>query len=86
MIEDNEVMDLNIDINSLTVGEIEAVEELSGSSIDQLFSANGRKGKALRAIAYITKRRENPDFTWEDAGNLRINLTAPEENPTPPEE
>jgi len=75
-----------LDINSLTIGEIEQIEELGGVAIDAMFSAEGKKGKALRAIAYIVKRREDPEFSWEDAGNLRISLTEDaEEDPTLPE-
>jgi len=33
-------------------------------------------------MAYIIKRRENPEFTWEEAGALRINTTAEKVNPT----
>ena len=86
MTEASEIFEL--DINSLTIGEIEEIEELGGTSIDEMFSAGAKKGKALRAIAYITKRRENPEFSWEDAGNLKINLgeTSPKLSPTPPAE
>ena len=35
----------------------------------------------LQALAFITKRRTNPDFTWEDAGNIKINTTS--ETPDP---
>jgi hypothetical protein len=75
-----------LDINSLTIGEIEEIEDLGGQPIDSLFSATGKKGKALRAIAFVMKRRENPDFTWEEAGDLRINLSGDEQDPTSPED
>ncbi len=78
--------ELNVDINSLTIGEIEEIEELGDQPIDALFSATGKKGKALRAIAFVMKRRDNPDFTWEEAGDLRINLSSDEQDPTSPED
>ena len=40
------------------------------------------KGKMLQALAYISKRRTNPDFTWEDAGALKIDLANAEPDPT----
>ena len=78
--------ELDVDINSLTIGEIEEIEELGDQPIDALFSGDGKKGKSLRAIAYVMKKRENPDFTWEDAGALRINFSGSKQDPTSPEE
>ena len=37
----------------------------------------------MQALAFISKRREDPDFTWEQAGELRINASAEKIDPTP---
>ncbi len=66
---------LEINIESLRVSEIEEIEEILDAPIDKALSADGRKGKALRAVGYVMKRRENPDFTMEDAGDLIIRLS-----------
>lgn len=71
---------LSIDLDHLTVGEIEEIEELTGQGLDA-FGAPGPKGKMLRAIAFVTRKRSNPDFTWEEAGKLRVELG---EKPVPP--
>lgn len=56
------------DVNALTLGEVAAVEDLSGSPIDTIES--GPKGKTLAALAYVIKRRTNPEFKFKDALDL----------------
>lgn len=51
----------------LTLGEIAAVEDLSGISIDQIQEAGVPKGKALAALVMVVKKRETPGFTFKDA-------------------
>lgn len=68
---------MNVNLNALTIGEIEEVEELTDMPFDQLASS-GKKGKLMRAVAYVVKRREDPSFTWEQAGNLQLNMEATE--------
>tara|TARA_B100000029_G_C17553738_1_gene951008 strand:- start:1185 stop:1460 length:276 start_codon:yes stop_codon:yes gene_type:complete len=63
---------VEVDVETLKIREIEELEEISGMSVDSLDSDDAPKGKLLRALAYIYKKRENPDFTLEDAGELVI--------------
>ena len=72
----------NIDINDLTIGEIVEIEERTGLPLDALGQADKPKGKMLQALAYISKRRDNPDFTWEMAGDLKINTDSTPVDPT----
>lgn len=69
---------LEIDLNSLRVREIEEIEERLGLPFDEVVKPGQPKAKMLRAIGYIVKKRENPDFTWEDAGELIIKLSEPD--------
>ena len=62
----------NIDINSLTIAEVVEIEDRTGMPLDALGQADKPKGRMLQALAYITKRREDKEFTWEMAGELRI--------------
>ena len=66
----------NIDINDLTIAEVVEIEERTGLPLDALGQADKPKGKMLQALAYISKRRDNPDFTWEMAGALKISTDA----------
>lgn len=73
--------------DDLTLGEMCDVEEASGFNITALnVDENGNAAlpaKALVAIAWVLKRREQPDFTLEQARNIKIEeLMGPEENPT----
>lgn len=67
---------LDFDLNSLTIGEVEEIENVTDTPIDKLFSVDGKKGTMMRVIAYVQGRRSNPEFTWEEAGNTRIELDA----------
>ena len=72
----------NIDINDLTIAEIVEIEERTGMPLDALGQADKPKGKMLQALAYISKRRDNPDFTWEMAGALKISTDSTPADPT----
>ena len=72
---------LNVDINELTIAEVVEIEERTGLPLDALGQADKPKGKMLQALAYIVKRREDPDFTWEMAGELKITTTAEKVDP-----
>ena len=69
---------LDFNLNDLTIGEIVSIEELTGLPFDAMTDPDKPKGKLLQAIAYISKRRDNPEFTFEDAGNLKLNLASDE--------
>jgi hypothetical protein len=68
-----------LDFDSLTIAEMEEIEEVCGTSIDEFFSGMDKPGakkmKLLRVIAYILTRRDNPDFTFEEAGQISIRLS-----------
>ena len=72
----------NIDINSLTIAEVVEIEDRTGLPLDALGQADKPKGRMLQALAYISKRRDNPDFTWEMAGALKISTDATPADPT----
>lgn len=67
-----------IQIDKLTLGEIDKVESLAGVSISQLGEDGTPKGKMLAALAFVAKRREEmgaglpPKFSWNDALELTI--------------
>lgn len=69
---------LTFNINDLTIAEIVTVEELTGLPFDALSDPDKPKGKMLQALAYISKKRENPEFTFEMAGELSISMESEE--------
>jgi hypothetical protein len=72
----------NLDINDLTIAEVVEIEERTGLPLDALGQADKPKGKMLQALAYISKRRDNPDFTWEMAGALKISTDSTPVDPS----
>lgn len=59
-------------INSLTLGEVAKVEELSGLSITAVSDVASAKGRLLAALAFAVQKRATPAFTWNDALGLTI--------------
>ena len=55
-----------MDFENLTLGEIEEMELLLGTSIDTAFADGKPKGRALRVFYYMSKRRDNPQYKFED--------------------
>lgn len=55
-----------INFDDLTLGEVEELELLIGKGIDAAFEDGKPKGRALRAFMFIAKKRENPNFKFED--------------------
>ena len=58
------------DFETLTIGEVETIEQISGSPIDALMDNSSLKGKSLKAVVFVIKKRENAMFTLEDAAKL----------------
>jgi hypothetical protein len=60
------------DTNSLTLGEVDIIETLSGQPIGAMADENRPKGKSLAALAYVVKRRSDPTFTFAQAQSLSM--------------
>lgn len=58
------------DFESLTIEEVETIEQISGSPIDALMDDSALKGKSLKAVIYVMKKRENANFTIADAAKI----------------
>jgi hypothetical protein len=56
--------------STLTLDEVETIENLSGQAMDELMGVGKLKGKALKAIIWVAKKRTNPEFKMEDAGKV----------------
>lgn len=58
------------DFETLTIGEVEIIEHVSGSPIDALMDDKAPKGKSLKAVVFTIKKREDANYTLEDAAKL----------------
>lgn len=56
-----------IDINSLTLEEGEFFEDVTGMPMTSLADTDKPKMRALATLFYIFKKRENENFTLEEA-------------------
>lgn len=75
-------MDFVLDIKKLTVGDLEDIEEICGRPLSEIDFENP-DSKLMKAIVYITGRRDNPDFTIEDARQVPLSaLEVDVANPT----
>ena len=76
----------NVDLNDLTIAEVCEIEDRTGLPLDALGQADKPKGRMLQALAYIVKRREDPEFTWEQVGDLKISTSSEKVDPTDDDE
>lgn len=75
--------DVKVDPEDFTIEELETVEDLTGRSISDLFPAGRASASGLRAVVFIQKRREDPAFTWDDAGKFKFNQIEVGSEPDP---
>jgi len=73
---------LNINVDDLTVAELEEIEERTGMPFDAFARPDTKKGALLRAMVFVIKRRDDPAYSWEQAGDERIQMASSEESPT----
>lgn len=59
-------------LETLTLGEVARVEELSGMSITAMGAADAPQAKLMAAVAYVLKRREDAEYKFADAMNLTM--------------
>jgi len=60
------------DFESLTLEEVEVIENLTNTSIDEAFGNGKPKGKALAAFVWVVMKRDNPNYKMEDAKKLSL--------------
>ena len=72
---------LNIDVSDLTIAEIVLIEDLTEMPLDAMGQSDKPKGRMLQALAFITKRREDPTYTFEQAGELKVTTETSKTDP-----
>ena len=61
-----------MNVNELTLGEVEEVENYAGLPLAALTDGNSPKGKLMVGLAWIIKRKEDPSFTLHEAKKLTM--------------
>jgi hypothetical protein len=62
----------SFDFESLTLEEVELIENLTNESIDEAFGNGKPKGKSLSAFVWVVIKRSNPSYKMEDAKKLSL--------------
>ena len=62
---------MDININDLTLGDLEEIEDVAGKPASALFDG-GMSAKTMQAVVYVLKRRGDPEFTIEDAKRIKV--------------
>lgn len=65
---------LNIDLNELTLGDLEDFETQSGVDFREAIKggASNMPLKALTCLVWLSKRKQDPNYTLEDARSIKI--------------
>jgi hypothetical protein len=59
-------------LESLTLDEVELIENLAGMPIENLMAKGELKGKPAKAALFVAKRRVDPNFKMEDVGKIKF--------------
>jgi hypothetical protein len=63
---------MTIDFDTMTLNEIEQIELLTGKSIDSIMDDGAPRGRVFKAIIFVFKKRTDPNFTFEQAGEFSM--------------
>lgn len=63
---------MNLNVDDLTLGELEDIEEKTGVNVATLKQGSALPAKVLTAIVWVMKRREDPSFTYELAREMKV--------------
>jgi len=61
-----------IDLDSLNFDEMDELETISGCSFDEIGEAGRPKAKVMKALVFITLKRQNPDITLDEVGKMSL--------------
>jgi hypothetical protein len=59
-------------IEDITLAEMAEVEKIADAPIAWLSDDNKPKAKLLQALNFVITRRDNPDFTMDEAGKTPL--------------
>jgi hypothetical protein len=62
-----------MDIQTLTLGEVSKIEEISGLPLSAMADEDKPKGKQMAAIAFVIMKREDATYTMKQAEALTFN-------------
>ncbi|CAB4166848.1 hypothetical protein UFOVP1383_35 [uncultured Caudovirales phage] len=75
MAEGNDELDFTFDLDAMTVADVEVLEEVSGFALANM-DFKSPPARLVRAMVYLAGRRQDPTFTLEDAGAVKLSQLA----------
>jgi len=65
-------MELTLDINDLTIDDVVDLETAVGRPIQEILGqdSSAPQGVTLKALIWISQRKKDPSFTFDDAGQV----------------
>jgi hypothetical protein len=85
---DTLTIDLDALVENLTLGEVEAIESITGLPVSHAIRKGGMTGTTVLALAYVLERRKDPTYTLEQARSIRfadVDLADAVNNGMPPD-
>ncbi len=64
--------ELVVDLDALTLGDLEAGEEIAGADFGAALDGRGMSMKAMVALVYIARRKGDPELTLEDVRSMSL--------------
>lgn len=61
---------MRFDVDSLTLGEIERIEQMARQGIGSLGDDSKPRGRMLRAIITVLRQREDPAYKYEQSADV----------------
>lgn len=59
-----------LNFDTMTLEDIETIETLTGTSIDSIVAEGQPKGKVLKVLLWVVKRKTDPNFSIEQAAKI----------------
>ena len=60
-------------IDDMTLDDIETIEQLTGTSIETIVGDKQPRGKVLKVLIWVMRKKTDPNFTMEQAGKIPFN-------------
>lgn len=70
--------DYSVDFNDLELGEVAAIEDVTGLPIGQI---DFNSAKALMGLVFVMRRRDDASFTLADAGTIKFSAVEEADEP-----
>lgn len=61
-----------IDANSITLGELEHIEDITGRNVVAELGRGQPSARTMTALLYVFKKRTDPSFTLEEARLMNV--------------